>query len=468
MSRRIRATIVDGKVMKTPVGLLTNNPPKINAAQKTNPANSKKTNLFSKTLNNASLKLQQKQTTIKSPKSSLYLGTITRRTPTVSDLVFNNEETADKGWSIIHSAVNQGKPFTRIPAGTPIYFNPQNNEIFWNDSSSPTKSSVSNSQELLHEPAAILTARHSLATAGKQNSSKTPPVSLGTINSETPTVSHLLKNHPDYKDTIWKTLALEVNQGKSFNQIPTGTRIYIDSQSGSITWDGTPPPPKTQQFDNSPLPGPAGKTPFLAPPSKADENSANLTDAVQPYIGKSYKEIDCYALLVEGLKNMGIPYSGKTGLQGTLISMAKAKGLPANAYLNGEGIVEAAGSKVLSHSVNNVENWTEEAGKVINRMSGLLQKGQILSFSTPTRGHTGIISQHNNQWTFINSGRMDNPVEKAASSREVGEEDLIHEIENWFKTAKRNNEPLLVTLGQLEADKIRNRFNPDFQQTRRL
>ncbi len=252
-------------------------------------------------------------------------------------------------------------------AGTPIYFNPQNNEIFWNKSPSPPKGSVSNPLKSLQEPAATVTARQSLAAARKENNNQTSPVPLGTINSETPTVSHLLKNHPDYKDTIWKTLALEVNQGKSFNQIPTGTRIYIDPQSGSITWDGVSEPPKTQQLDNSPLPGPAGKTPFLAPPSETDENSANLTDAVQPYIGKSYKEIDCYALLVEGLKNMGIPYSGKTGLQGTLISMAKEKGLPANAYLNGEGIVEAAGSKVLSHSVNNVENWTEEAGKVINR-----------------------------------------------------------------------------------------------------
>jgi hypothetical protein len=64
------------------------------------------------------------------------------------------------------------------------------------------------------------------------------------------------------------------------------------------------------------------------------------------------------------------------------------------------------------------------------------------------------VSQQNNQWTFINSGRLDNPVVSNNVRRGVGEEILHEEIRNWFRLAQARKETLSVTLGRLEQEKI--------------
>ena len=161
----------------------------------------------------------------------------------------------------------------------------------------------------------------------------------------------------------------------------------------------------------------------------------------------------------EGLQHMDIPYGGKDGLYTKLTHMAVDKGMAPNAYLNGEGIVKAAGSIVLSKNYSGSANWREEAATLISEIEQLLDNGQILSFSTEKRGHTGIVSKQNNQWTFINSGRLDHSVDANSISRGVGEENLYEEIRNWFKLAHAKGENLSVTLGQLEQGKIRTAFN---------
>ena len=35
-----------------------------------------------------------------------------------------------------------------------------------------------------------------------------------------------------------------------------------------------------------------------------------MTEAVRPFIGESYNDINCYELLVEGLRQMDIQYGG--------------------------------------------------------------------------------------------------------------------------------------------------------------
>ena len=59
------------------------------------------------------------------------LGTISGENPTVSHLLVNHPEYGDACWDIVHSEVNAGKPYTRIPADTPIYMNPESGELSW-------------------------------------------------------------------------------------------------------------------------------------------------------------------------------------------------------------------------------------------------------------------------------------------------------------------------------------------------
>jgi hypothetical protein len=102
-----------------------------------------------------------------------------------------------------------------------------------------------------------------------------------------------------------------------------------------------------------------------------------------------------------------------------------------------------------------VENVEKTAGRIYDEMAPYLQKGYILSFSTPNRGYTGIISQHDLTWSFINSGHLDNQVNQTRSAKGVGEEDLTREIRNWCRVAARRSESLMITLGRLQAEKLR-------------
>ena len=88
-------------------------------------------------------------------------------------------------------------------------------------------------------------------------------------------------------------------------------------------------------------------------------------------------------------------------------------------------------------------------------MEPLLKKGFILSFSTPTRGHTGIVSQKDLFWTYINSGNMDHNVETPRETKSVGEEYLAEEIANWLALAAERDESLIITLGRLHEEKLR-------------
>ncbi len=385
------------------------------------------------------------------PQQSVALGSISDSYPTVSHLLNAHDDFYAKTWNILASNANKEKNFAEVPRNAEIRINPLTQEISWSTAHPSNKVEVTKTTNFAQEKLQAMSPAPELQNI---TSTQKTAVLLGTLNDSQPTVSHLIKNHPQFASSTWELLANPVNHNKSFDRIPANTEIFLNQATQEISWRGS------ERNEVSELLAKANPIPTAA--------SSNLNEAVQPLMGRPYEEIDCYALLIRGLRKMGIPYMGKDGLRNTLTGMAKAKGLPSNAYLNGEGIIEATGKQVFSQSFNRVNNWTEQAGKAYREMEQYLQKGQILSFSTHTRGHTGIVSKHNNQWTFINSGKMDNHVDQATTPEEVGEENLLGEISNWFKIADENKESLVVTLGQLEEDKIRSAFQPKFRLSQRF
>jgi hypothetical protein len=164
--------------------------------------------------------------------------------------------------------------------------------------------------------------------------------------------------------------------------------------------------------------------------------------------------MDCYELLVNGLSRMGIRYHGRNGLGREMIAGARDRGLPMNAYLNGEGLIRYSGSETYRKSLYKVSDPIGQARQVMDEMAAHLEKGSILSFSIESRGHTGIVSSRDGAWTYINSGVMDNPVGHRTTAKGVGEENLAREIENWFRLAARKNESLIITLGKLNQNKL--------------
>jgi len=183
-------------------------------------------------------------------------------------------------------------------------------------------------------------------------------------------------------------------------------------------------------------------------------HNTSLADAVRPFIGTSYTKIDCYGLIVRGLINQGVQYYGHGGLREKLENLALLDGLSNNAYFNGEGLVEKAGKKIFSNSIHRISNARDETDKIYSDITPYLQEGLILSFSTTTRGHTGIVSKWEDDWTYINSGVIDNQISSSEVSERVGEEFLKAEIKNWVVLASSKKEPLTVTLGQIDENPL--------------
>ncbi len=139
---------------------------------------------------------------------------------------------------------------------------------------------------------------------------------------------------------------------------------------------------------------------------------------------------------------MGVRYRGQDSLSKELLLMAQTEGRANNAYFTGEGITEAMGEKVYTHAITRVNNIDQQSRAIFQEMQNLMKKGDILSFSLETRGHTGITSQNEKQWTYIKSGRLDHSISQNAPRHSVGEETLLSKINNWIKLAHKRNEAL--------------------------
>jgi hypothetical protein len=404
------------------------------------------------------------QTQAPSVGTLILVGEITVEKPTISELLIQHKELSPSTWNIINSEQNQNRDYTKIQPGTPIYYNRETAALTWSDSRSDslpsgiTRDSIQ-SDRSGDSNTAIARKPDKDSSAVKQPfvSDEGQSIQIGRIDNSNPTVSHLLKNHPQLRAQTWNLLANSINKDKPFHRIAKGTEIHLNVENMEITWKEADNYKTISHLAKNVVPEEVNLSATI--PDHFGRPATDLSEAVQKYLGTSYDEMNCYELLVKGLHQMDIPYTGKDGLFSKLTSMALDKGKAPNAYLNGEGIVKAAGSLVLSKNYADITNWKNEAATLIREIEPLLDNGQILSFSTEKRGHTGIVSKKNNQWTFINSGRLDNSVNRNSLHRGVGEEILNEEISNWFKLAHAKKETLSVTLGQLKQGRIRTASN---------
>ncbi len=358
------------------------------------------------------------------------IGTLSEQNPSVSNLLIKHPVYGRDCWNIIHARINQNKVFTKIGKGTPIYVDPKSHEITWRN-----------------EPKTLLQAPS--ASTDSSNTEKAPRICLGNLSKGAPTVSHLLINHPEYGKECWNILSCDSNRSKAFTTIPKGTTIYLNRDTREITWEG-----QIASDEKRPTETVAVRAHENQQVAQPDHFSERLVGAIKPYIGTSYRKIDCFELLANGLEKAGIQYRGPGGLGNKLVKMAVENGLPENHYLSGEGLIETSGSLVYTKSIPKIRSSKAEALALYKEIEPLLREGLILSFSTPSRGHTGVVSKRANHWTYINSGNMDHVISGRAR-KGVGEESLAPEIRNWFSLAAGNGETLSVTMGKLNEDKLK-------------
>ncbi len=399
-----------------------------------------------------------------SPTNRVLLGTISAENPTVSNLLKAHPHYERDTWRIVHSEENRDKPYTQMRPGTNVYIDKESFEVVWDYEGGPadpatTLAGTERSDQVPRSGGEDEGATGRTATSGHVSQPEGKPlegqqVLLGALSAEKPTISDLLQEHPVYGKDTWRIVYSAGNRDKPFTRIRPGTEIYLNTETLELAWGRPmrhPPDPSSNPIE-------AASTEAQIRPesvSELDSFSEKLVKAVKPYLGATYEELDCFELLVQGLEKLGIRYGGRGGLGEHLVKTAVRNGLPWNAYLNGEGLIRASGSQIYSKSISRIRDIETQARHLITELEPLLERGFILSFSTPTRGHTGIISQREHRWTFINSGDMDNRVGYQSASKGVGEESLAEEIRNWVRLAADRKEPLLVTLGRLVEEKLR-------------
>jgi hypothetical protein len=284
--------------------------------------------------------------------------------------------------------------------------------------------------------------------AGSGKNEPSSPVFLGRLTREAPTVSHLLVQGP-YSAICWDVLSETVNADKPFTRIPEGEAIFMDPDTREILWGddlaGQTVAGPGNIGDSGPV-EPAGLVMAASHP-QTDLPAVSLDTAAARFMGTAYERMNCYELVVAGLETMGVQYRGREGLGRYLVNRAVNDGMAVNHHLTGEGVTRAISRDLHVTTFHRINQVDAAVDKAMRELSGKLAPGQILSFSTPTRGHTGIVSRKGDVWTFINAGVMDNPVAGGVKGKAVGEEHLAAEIRNWVARAHREGAGLHITLG---------------------
>jgi len=159
-----------------------------------------------------------------------------------------------------------------------------------------------------------------------------------------------------------------------------------------------------------------------------------------------YKNSDCLEFLANLLEDNGIAYYGKNGLANRLIGNARNQGKNLNAYLTGEGLTQELSSQPVTLRLK--KDHKENFEGVWRQIQPHIQTGSILSFSSKSFGHTGLVDRVDNRWTYFNaSGAVGKP-----ETYRVKAEDLKLEVKNWFDRAKKQETFLDITIGAIDPN----------------
>lgn len=167
-----------------------------------------------------------------------------------------------------------------------------------------------------------------------------------------------------------------------------------------------------------------------------------------------FKNKDCLEFLADLLEENGINYYGKNGLADALIVKARNEGKNLNAYLTGEGLTQKLSSNPITVQIK--KDGSDSFEDVWSQLIPHIRKGAILSFSSQSFGHTGIVDRMENSWIYFNSSGMPSKPE----TYKVLAEDLKSEIRSWFQRAKRQKTFLNITVGEIDSN-LAAQFNND-------
>jgi hypothetical protein len=169
-----------------------------------------------------------------------------------------------------------------------------------------------------------------------------------------------------------------------------------------------------------------------------------LAFSAEQMLGFPSAKIDDYELLTNVLQSQGIQCEGERGLQENLGKLATLSHLDQSTLQNIEGIIKVTGETVYSKTIGALST-KEQISDITNTMTPYLQKGLIVTLSTPTIKQSGIVSNLQGQWTLIGT-----------NTKGVNEVAINQKITDLHNKASVNNEHLTVTLSRLKEHLLRN------------
>jgi len=178
-------------------------------------------------------------------------------------------------------------------------------------------------------------------------------------------------------------------------------------------------------------------------PIRSSEITKPAKNSILQNLRYRYKNRDCLEFLASLLEDNGIAYYGKNGLANQLIAQARTQGKNLNAYLTGEGLTRELSDQPITISLQKDHKGNFE--QVWRKIQPHIQAGSILSFSSKSFGHTGLVDRVDNRWVYFNaSGAVGKP-----ETYRVKAEDLKPEVKSWFDRARKQATFLNITIGAI-------------------
>jgi hypothetical protein len=255
----------------------------------------------------------------------------------------------------------------------------------------------------------------------------------------------LRQNHParakDVAELVLDRHAM-LDRARMGEPVDIDSRDRDGSDTGTLLGLRTPP----QADAGSAVTASRAVRAYVAPVSAGirapNLGSAMIRAARNHYIGKRYKDRDCFTFLASALEDAGVRYYGSGGIRDVLVEKARNAGQEPNHLLTGEGLTGVLCRNPVQVQLPRI--WPGSLESAWERLQPQLVPGALLSVSSRDFGHTGIVAAQGDQWTFINSARQ---YRRDGNRYTIKEENLKKELWNWLNRADRRKSFLTLTLG---------------------
>ncbi len=186
------------------------------------------------------------------------LGTLSKETTTVSQVLNNNEHTKDLYLQITFSETNKNKPYNSLQPGTKICIDPVTLELIFEAPLTDNVRKGAAAEACLDKPCTGLSKNerlHQYVASLEPDSNKL--IKIGTLGKNQPSISQVLNNDQRFAGYHWGIILADINSDKPFNRLGQGTEVSINPETLELLFNVSSSAEKNTQI--------AGTTEVITP-----------------------------------------------------------------------------------------------------------------------------------------------------------------------------------------------------------